>query len=94
MNNRKMQLLSHMAKRFADMQYVDSSFVHEHNIKSSELDVFELAADIINAYIAMPTSDRLKVLLQSKGVNTYKAAHLTQGMRMNEAREDMKSLNP
>lgn len=73
-----------MAKRLDNLQDIGSDYLIDNNIASSELGIFNTAASVIRAYLKLPESERIRIVLNGSNLPTGIADSIADGVKMKE----------
>ena len=92
MSARTNQLLAAMADKHCNLDFIDGNFLDEHNVGSNELQVFELAGNILKGYLRLPQSQQVAIQLLGAGIEPALAENMRQGLRLGEVHEEMSKI--
>lgn len=81
-NKRSLELLAIMSDLLKDGRYIDGNFILENSVKSSETEVFGLAADVLRGFLCLDYQGKALILAMAEGLPKDVVLRMADSMRL------------
>lgn len=68
MDIRTTEIIQAMADILSDDGYIDGNFIRVNNVSASELEVFNIAGDILRGFLRLPERKQVTLIISGSGV--------------------------